>query len=114
MKRDSDCSSSSSGRKPSSSETASLACRILPSRSDTKTGSGALAMMISASSEPRASLLSALLAFVGSLSVLTIGQTFHQAVHPCSSRRGTELSRLYRILHLPYQRRGSPQAHQRA
>ncbi len=52
MKRESDCSSTSSGRKPSSCETASLACRILPSRSETKTGSGALAMMISASSVP--------------------------------------------------------------
>jgi hypothetical protein len=35
MKRDSDCSSSSFGRNPSSSETASLACRIRPSRSAT-------------------------------------------------------------------------------
>src|SRR5256712_13507994 len=53
MKRESDCSSTSSWRNPSSWETASLACRILPSRSDTNTGSGAFAMMMSASSEPR-------------------------------------------------------------
>src|SRR5438093_645932 len=52
MKRESDCSSTSSWRNPSSWETASLACRILPSRSETNTGSGALAMMMSASSEP--------------------------------------------------------------
>src|SRR6267378_2997810 len=52
MKRESDCSSTSSWRKPRSWETASLACRILPSRSETKTGSGALAMMMSASSDP--------------------------------------------------------------
>ena len=51
MNRDNDCSRSSSGRKPRSSETASLAWRILPSRSDTNTGSGALAMMMSAPSE---------------------------------------------------------------
>ncbi len=51
MKRESDCSRSSSGRNPSSSETASLAWRILPSRSETNTGSGAFAMMMSASSE---------------------------------------------------------------
>src|SRR5262249_39013058 len=50
MKRDSDCSTTSSRRKPSSWETASLACRILPSRSETNTGSGALAMMMSAPS----------------------------------------------------------------
>ena len=54
MKRASDCSSTSSWRNPRSCETASLAWRILPSRSDTKTGSGALAMIMSASSEPRA------------------------------------------------------------
>src|SRR5438552_2800970 len=53
MKRESDCSSTSSWRKPRSWETASLAWRILPSRSETKTGSGALAMMMSASSDPR-------------------------------------------------------------
>src|SRR2546425_10494731 len=53
MKRDSDCSRSSSGRKPSSADTASLACRIFPSRSDTNTGSGALAIMMSASSVAR-------------------------------------------------------------
>src|SRR2546427_11585864 len=52
MKRDSDCSSTSSWRNPSSCETASLACRILPSRSETKTGSGAFAMIMSASREP--------------------------------------------------------------
>ncbi len=52
MKRESDCSSTSSWRNPSSCETASLACRILPSRSETKTGSGALAMIMSASREP--------------------------------------------------------------
>src|SRR5205085_5662323 len=44
-KRESDCSRTSSLRNPSSSETASFASRILPSRLDTKTGSGALAMM---------------------------------------------------------------------
>src|SRR3989442_627160 len=53
MKRESDCSSTSSCRNPSSWETASLACRIFPSRSETNTGSGALAMMMPASSEPR-------------------------------------------------------------
>src|SRR5207253_5804965 len=52
MKRDSDCSSTSSLRNPSSWDTASLACRILPSRSDTNTGSGALAIMMSACREP--------------------------------------------------------------
>jgi hypothetical protein len=52
MKRDSDCSTTSSRRKPSSSETASFAWRILPSRSLTNTGSGALAMMMSAASAP--------------------------------------------------------------
>src|SRR5262245_51661657 len=51
MNLDSDCSTSSSGRNPSSWETASLAWRILPSRSETNTGSGALAMMMSAPSE---------------------------------------------------------------
>src|SRR2546427_5864141 len=40
MMRDSDCSISSSGRKPRSAKTASLACKIFPSRSDTNTGSG--------------------------------------------------------------------------
>src|SRR6059036_3840192 len=39
MKRESDCSSTSSWRNPSSWETASLAWRILPSRSETNTGS---------------------------------------------------------------------------
>src|SRR5882762_45916 len=53
IKRESDCSRTSSWRNPSSWETASLACRIFPSRSETNTGSGALAMMMSASSEPR-------------------------------------------------------------
>src|SRR3989449_1577180 len=48
MKRDSDCSRSSSGRKPSSADTASLACRIFPSRSDTNTGSGACLIKLSA------------------------------------------------------------------
>src|SRR5436309_116842 len=52
IKRDSDCSSTSSVRKPSSSYTASFAERILPSRSETKTGSGAFLIIISASSEP--------------------------------------------------------------
>src|SRR5882672_12400324 len=52
MKRESDCSSTSAWRNPSSWETASLACTILPSRSETNTGSGALAIMMSASSEP--------------------------------------------------------------
>src|SRR5919204_1238509 len=50
MKRDRDCSSTSSRRKPSRCETASFACRIFPSRSETNTGSGALAMMMSAAS----------------------------------------------------------------
>ncbi len=53
MNRESDCSSSSSWRKPSSSDTASLACRMRPSRSETNTGSGALAMMMLASSGRR-------------------------------------------------------------
>src|SRR2546425_9761439 len=48
MKRDSDCSSSSSWRKPSRANTASLACRIFPSRSETKTGSGAFLIRLSA------------------------------------------------------------------
>src|SRR6266478_256272 len=48
MKRDSDCSSTSSVRNPSSVETASLACRILPSRSETNTGSGAFLIKLSA------------------------------------------------------------------
>ncbi len=53
MKRESDCSSTSSWRNPRSWDTASLARKILPSRSETNTGSGALAMMMSASSAPR-------------------------------------------------------------
>src|SRR2546430_5700991 len=48
MKRESDCSRSSSGRNPSSAETASLACRIFPSRSETNTGSGAFLIRLSA------------------------------------------------------------------
>ncbi len=48
MKRESDCSTTSSLRKPSSSETASLACRIFPSRSETNTGSGAFSIRLSA------------------------------------------------------------------
>src|SRR5437879_939504 len=48
MKRESDCSRSSSGRKPRSVDTASLACRILPSRSETNTGSGAFLIKLSA------------------------------------------------------------------
>ena len=48
MKRESDCSSTSSWRKPSSCETASLAWRILPSRSETNTGSGAFLIRLSA------------------------------------------------------------------
>src|SRR5579859_5419707 len=52
MKRESDCSITSSVRNPSSSYTASLAVRILPSRSETNTGSGAFLIMISASNEP--------------------------------------------------------------
>ena len=51
MIRERDCSISSAGRKPSSSKTASFACKIFPSRSETNTGSGALAMMISAARE---------------------------------------------------------------
>ena len=54
MKRDSDCSTTSSWRKPSSCETASLAWRILPSRSETNTGSGAFLMMMSATRTSRA------------------------------------------------------------
>src|SRR6266516_848739 len=54
MKRESDCSTTSSCRKPSSSETASFACRIFPSRSETNTGSGAFLMMMSAAIAPRA------------------------------------------------------------
>ena len=50
MNREIDCSSTSSRRRPSRRETASLASRILPSRSQTNTGSGALAMMMSAAS----------------------------------------------------------------
>src|SRR5205807_5382189 len=38
--------------EPEQLETASFACRILPSRSETNTGSGALAMMMSASRDP--------------------------------------------------------------
>src|SRR5438128_1571336 len=48
MKRESDCSTTSSRRKPSNWETASLASRIFPSRSETNTGSGAFLMMMSA------------------------------------------------------------------
>src|SRR6478609_1726880 len=53
MKRESDCSTTSSLRNPRSSETASFAWRIFPSRSETNTGSGAFAMMMSATSAPR-------------------------------------------------------------
>src|SRR5215831_8182706 len=49
-KREMDCSSTSSRRRPRRRETASFASRILPSRSQTKTGSGAFAMMMSAAS----------------------------------------------------------------
>src|SRR3954454_13746327 len=52
MERERDCSTTSSFLKPSSSETASFAWRILPSRSETNTGSGAFAMMMSATSRP--------------------------------------------------------------
>src|SRR5205823_10878836 len=45
-----DCSRTSSRRRPSRRDTASFASRILPSRSQTKTGSGAFAMMRSAAS----------------------------------------------------------------
>ncbi len=48
MMRDSDCSISSSGRKPRSAKTASLACKIFPSRSETKTASGAFLIKLSA------------------------------------------------------------------
>ena len=48
MNRDSDCSITSSGRNPSSWTTASLAWRILPSRSETNTGSGAFLIRLSA------------------------------------------------------------------
>ena len=48
MNLDSDCSTSSSGRKPRSWETASLAWRILPSRSETNTGSGVCLIRLSA------------------------------------------------------------------
>src|SRR5205085_1221736 len=48
MKRESDCSTTSSRRKPSSSETASFASRIFPSRSETNTGSGAFLIRLSA------------------------------------------------------------------
>src|SRR6266566_3954337 len=48
MKRDSDCSISSSGRNPRRANTASLACRILPSRSETNTASGAFLIKLSA------------------------------------------------------------------
>src|SRR5262245_47366923 len=51
INRDSDCSITSSARKPSNFDTASFAWRILPSRSETNTGSGALAMIMSAPSE---------------------------------------------------------------
>src|SRR2546423_3508589 len=62
MKRESDCSTTSSWRKPRSSETASFACRIFPSRSDTNTGSGAFLMMMSAAMAPRAAPFSVALA----------------------------------------------------
>src|SRR6267142_6817294 len=48
MMRESDCSISSSGRKPRRANTASLAWRILPSRSETNTGSGAFLIKLSA------------------------------------------------------------------
>src|SRR5213594_1204686 len=48
MMRESDCSISSSGRKPRSAKTASFACRIFPSRSETNTGSGAFLIKLSA------------------------------------------------------------------
>src|SRR2546426_5561659 len=48
MMRERDCSISSSGRKPSRAKTASLACRIFPSRSETNTGSGAFLIKLSA------------------------------------------------------------------
>src|SRR5262245_20970203 len=54
MNRDSDCSTTSSWRKPSSCEIASFAWRILPSRSETNTGSGAFLMMMSATRTSRA------------------------------------------------------------
>ena len=48
MMRDNDCSITSSGRNPSSPKTASLAWRILPRKSLTKTGSGAFLIRLSA------------------------------------------------------------------
>ena len=48
MMRDNDCSMTSSGRNPSSVNTASLAWRILPRKSLTKTGSGAFLIRLSA------------------------------------------------------------------
>src|SRR5205823_7589289 len=47
-KRETDCSRTSSRRRPSNCETAAFASRIFPPRSQTKTGSGALATMTSA------------------------------------------------------------------
>src|SRR5438128_8321810 len=47
-KRETDCSRTSSRRRPSNCETAAFASRILPRRSQTKTGSGAFATMTSA------------------------------------------------------------------
>src|SRR5207253_10707762 len=49
-KREADCSRPSSRGRPSNCETAAFASRILPRRSQTKTGSGAFATMTSAAS----------------------------------------------------------------
>ena len=48
MNRDTDCSTTSSSRKPRSSDTASLVCKIFPSRFVTNTGSGAFLIRLSA------------------------------------------------------------------
>ena len=48
MNRDTDCSTTSSSRKPRRSETASLVCKIFPSRFVTNTGSGAFLIRLSA------------------------------------------------------------------
>jgi len=73
-KRETDCSRTSSRRRPSNCETAAFASRILPRRSQTKTGSGAFATMTSAASVLRT--LSSIGEFRPTLPKTTKGKVF--------------------------------------
>src|SRR5438552_6602474 len=74
-KRETDCSRTSSRRRPSNCETAAFASRILPRRSQTKTGSGAFATMTSAARVLRT--LSSRVESRPRLPRTTVGQCIH-------------------------------------